>query len=152
VGGHIATWDTQIRALVEHCGGCGEPILTQCPACKKGLDGRDYTFVNNTDVYDAYCNGCGTAYPWRADAIHRAKRALADEADIEQWNTAVTERATEMIDDISRDRTTGAQVITSIKWLGQRGGDGAKAIILDTIKSIGSEALKGYLKGHGLLS
>ena len=149
--GHIATWDETIKPSTPHCGRCGAVVLTACPSCNRILEGRSYEFATDAQPYDAYCKECGKPFPWRIAAVERAKRTLAVEADVEDWNVAVKDRASEMIDDIASDSAKGSEVVSSLKWLAQRGGEGAKAIIVDTIRSIGPEALKGYLKSQGLL-
>lgn len=99
--------------------------------------------------YHNNCYACGKPYPWRADAIERAKRSLEEEAEVEGWNVAARDRALELVGEIASDKATGGTVATALKWLGQRGADGARSIIVDTVKSIGSDALKEALRAHG---
>jgi hypothetical protein len=74
-----------------------------------------------------------------------------EEADeVDKWNIAVKERALELIGDIESDKATGSEVLTAIKWLAQRGAEGARDIIVDVVSSLGSDAVKAYLRSHGI--
>jgi hypothetical protein len=71
--------------------------------------------------------------------------------DNDEWNVAVAERATELIEAIADHTATGNEVEATAMWLEERGGEAAKAIIWDVVKSTGSDILKGWMKSHGLL-
>ncbi len=144
--GHVFSWFVDAADAPKYCAKCGAPILVACPACNGTLpgDGEMLQWV----PYHANCTYCGQAYPWKADEIARAKRTLAEQAEIETWSDAVKARADELVDDIAADRTAASGVDAALKWLGRRGGESAIATILDTIERLGSATLKQALRSH----
>ncbi len=146
----MQSWFVYTYQSAPHCMECGEPILTECPNpdCKLPLPPGEN--VADWVPYHNHCPQCGKAYPWRADAVERAKRSIEEEAEVEDWNAAVKERALELVGDIASDKASGSGVATTLKWLAQRGAEGAQSIMLDLVKSIASDALKDALRAHGL--
>lgn len=149
--GHLLTWDTQKRTMTPACGKCGATILTACPNCSKPFPG-EADFRDDIPYRFDYCVHCASAYPWTASKIEYAKRTIIEEAEVESWNAAVKERALELIDDIATQRATGPGLVTAFKWLGQRGGESAKIILVEVVKTIGTESVKGYLVTNGFLA
>jgi hypothetical protein len=96
--------------------------------------------------YYSNCPNCGQAYPWKAAEITRAKRTLAEQAEVERWSDAVKARAGELVDDIAADRATPSGVVAALKWLAQHGGESAEAPILDAIEGLASATLKQALR------
>jgi hypothetical protein len=96
--------------------------------------------------YHEHCSACGKAYPWKAGAIERTKRTLAEQAEAGKWNDAVAERARDLIDDIAADRASAVSVSAAIKWLEGRGCEGVTETILDAVAQIGSMPLKTALR------
>ncbi len=96
--------------------------------------------------YHANCTSCGNAYPWKAAEIARAKRTLAEQAELENWSDAVRARADELVDDIAADRAAASGVDAAMKWLARRSGESVIATILDTIERLGSATLKQALR------
>jgi hypothetical protein len=144
--GHVLEWALCGQELGDFCSRCGGTILTSCADCKKPLPGDPC--ARRGIPYPPYCKYCGKPYPWQADTIARAKRTIEEQADVEEWDISIRERALELIDDISADKANASGVRTALRWIEQRGGGGAKSIIGDCIKSIGSDALKAGIKAH----
>ncbi len=142
--GHVLAWFIDVPVAAKHCAKCGDPILIACPACNAPLpgDGEMLQWV----PYHDNCASCGKPYPWKADAIARAKRTLAEQAEVEDWSDAVKARANELVDDIAADRAAASSVVVALKWLEQNGGEGAPATILDAVERLGSATLKGSLR------
>ena len=142
--GHLFSWFVEGAIEPAYCLQCGDPILFACPACNAALpaDGEMLQWV----PYHGNCMYCGTAYPWKAAEIARAKRALAEQAEVEHWAPAVTSRAGELVDDIAANRATASGVAAAVKWLAQGGSDGAEATILDAVERLASADLKQALR------
>ncbi len=142
--GHVLAWEIEAAAAAEFCAKCGDPILVACPACNTPLpaDGEMLQWV----PYHANCAFCGKAYPWKAGEIARAKRALAEQAEIENWNAAVKARADELVDDIAADRAAASGVVAAVRWLELRGAESATATILDTVERLAGATLKQALR------
>jgi hypothetical protein len=149
-GGHVVSWFIYTYEAAPYCVICGEPIITQCPNpdCGELLPPGDN--VAGWVPYHNHCPSCGSAFPWRAAAIQQANRSIEELADVEDWNVATKDRALELVGEIAADKATGSGVLTTLRWLAQRGAEGAKSVIMQTVKSIGSDALKSYLGAHGL--
>jgi len=127
------------------CTTCGAPVIMQCPDCAALLPA--YETAMPGQMYHPHCGNCGKAYPWRAVAIARANRELNELAEVEEWEDAVKERARELIGDIASDNVSASGVRTAIKWMEQRGGEGAGKLVMWTVRAIGSAALAKTLFG-----
>jgi hypothetical protein len=146
VNGHVFAWLTEAILAPKHCAKCGDPIIVACPECKAVLpgDGEMLAWV----PYHAYCWQCGRAYPWRANDIARAKRALSEQAEVERWGDEVTARATELVDDIAADRTAASGVNATIQWLSSHGAENAVPTILDAIDRLADMKIKQALRSN----
>jgi hypothetical protein len=142
--GHVLSWLVEAGAAAKYCAKCGDPILVACPTCNATLpaDGEMLQWV----PYHANCQSCGQAYPWKASEIARVRRTLAEQAESEHWSDAVRARAEELVDDVAADRAAASGVVTALKWLALRGGEGATATILETIERLASPTLKQALR------
>ena len=87
------------------------------------------------------CDSCGKPYPWRAAAVDQTRKELAELAEVEDWNQAVSDRASELLGDIAGDKVSASGVTTAIRWMEQRGAVGVGRLVLWAVKAIGSEAL-----------
>ncbi|MGH7838492.1 MAG: hypothetical protein ACREQC_11810, partial [Candidatus Binataceae bacterium] len=120
------------------------PILFACPACGAPLpaDPEMLQWV----PYHGNCPQCGSAYPWKAADIARAKRTLAERAEVEQWPVAVKARADALVDDIAGDRAAASGVVAGIQWLAQHGAESASGPILDAVERLAGATLKQALR------
>lgn len=144
--GHVLAWLIDPSVAVAFCAKCGERILVACPACNNTLpaDGEMLEWV----PYHAHCTYCGKAFPWIADEVARAKRTLAEQAELERWSDAVRARADELVDDIAADRTAPSGVVAALKWLAAHGGESAAPTILETIERLAGVTLKQALRAN----
>ncbi len=142
--GHVSAWLVDAADAEKYCVKCGEPIIVACPSCRNTLppDGEMLQWV----PYHPHCVFCGNAYPWKADDMARAKRALAEQAETGRWNDAVKARADELVDEIAADRATGSGVVIALKWLEQHGAEGITATILDAVERLAGPDLKRVLR------
>ena len=144
--GHVFAWLIYAVLAPKHCAKCGDPVLVACPACNAALpaDGEMLQWV----PYHENCWQCGNPYPWKSANIARAKRTLAEQAEVEQWSAAVEARADELVDDIAADRTAASGVLAALEWLAQHGAENATPTILDTIERLASTTLKTALRAR----
>lgn len=144
--GHVFSWLVDAGAAASYCAKCGDPILVACPACNGTLppDGEMLAWV----PYHANCGYCGKAYPWKADEIARAKRTLAEQAEVENWSDAVKARADALVDDIAADRTAASGVVAALSWLARGGAENATPTFLDAIERLASATLKQALRAN----
>jgi hypothetical protein len=144
--GHVFAWLTEAALAPKHCAKCGDAIIVACPQCKATLpaDGEMLRWV----PYYAYCWQCGSAYPWIAADIARAKRTLCEQAEVEHWNDDVTARAYELVDDIAADRTAASGVNAALQWLSDHGAEHATPTIVDAIDRLADMKLKQALRSQ----
>jgi hypothetical protein len=144
--GHVFRWLVDPGFAASHCPKCGDQVLVACPACSAPLPG-DAEMLQWVP-YDGNCADCGEAYPWKAAHIGRAKRTLAEQAELEGWTDAVKARANEVIDDIAADRASASEVVTALKWLASQGAESATATVLDAVDGLAGMPLKQALRPH----
>ncbi len=144
--GHVFRWLVDPGFAADYCPKCGDPVLVACPVCHEALpaDGEMLQWV----PYDGNCTSCGNAYPWKAANVARAKRTLAERAELEKWSAAVKARADEVVDDIAAERATASGVVTALQWLALQGAEGATAPVLDAVDTIATATLKQALRPH----
>ncbi|HTJ26020.1 MAG TPA: DUF2321 domain-containing protein [Candidatus Limnocylindria bacterium] len=142
--GHVFSWSIDAANAPSYCAKCGDRILLVCPACNGALpdDPEMLAWV----PYHTNCTSCGRAYPWKADAIARAKRTLAEQAEIENWSDTIKARADDVVDDIAADRAAPSAVIAALAWLARHGAESATETILDAVERLASPTLKQSLR------
>ena len=83
------------------CPNCGAKTITACPECQAPIQGRYETpwvfFVSQTPVPNN-CYACGTAYPWRQEALAAAIEAV--QLDLDEKDAA---EAASLVPAISTD-------------------------------------------------
>lgn len=144
--GHVFSWSVDPSAAPRYCAKCGDPILVACPACSAILPG-DAEMLEWVP-YHAHCANCGNAYPWKAGDLARAKRTLAEQAELEAWSDAVKARADELVDDIAADRASASGVVTALAWLARHGAENTAAPIFDAVERVASLTLKQALRAN----
>ena len=65
--GHVLSWFLYQTKAPPFCPHCGEPILTQCPACNSILPAE--SSMADWVPYWRHCAHCGKAYPWTAAGV-----------------------------------------------------------------------------------
>jgi hypothetical protein len=142
--GHVLAWHVEPDVEVGFCPKCGDRILLECPACHAALP-PDPSMLQWVP-YHSNCASCGKAYPWIAAEISRAKRTLAEQAEVEHWDEGLRARAEELVDDIAADRVTASGVVAALRWLAQRGATSAETAILEEVDKLASATLKQGLR------
>lgn len=145
-GGDVLSWFVDPTVVPKFCPKCGEPVLTTCPACSETLppDGEMLQWV----PYHGNCMYCGAAYPWKAADVARAKRTLAEQAEVAAWAPSARERAEALIDEIAAGRATPSNVDAALEWLARQGAEDAREPVLDFIERLSDPALKQALRGR----
>lgn len=144
--GHVLSWFVDPTLIPEFCPKCGDPVLVACPSCNRPLppDGEMLQWV----PYHGNCMYCGQPYPWKADEILRAKRTIAEQAEVEHWEPAVKARAEELVDDIAADRATSSDVDAAVRWLDLHGGGAAVLTIIEAVERLGGVTLRQALRAN----
>ncbi|MBV8073990.1 MAG: DUF2321 domain-containing protein [Candidatus Eremiobacteraeota bacterium] len=142
--GHVLTWYVEPAVELAFCPRCGEGVLRACPHCRAPLpaDAEMLQWV----PYHAHCGACGKAYPWRAREIARAKRTLAEQAEVEGWDGELAARANEMLDDLIAERAAPSAIVAGLRWLSAHGAESATPAMLDAVERLGTAELKTALR------
>ena len=142
--GHVLAWLVEPDVPVGYCPQCGGEVLFACPACHAVLppDGEMLKWV----PYHTHCSSCGKPYPWIAADVERAKRTLAEQAQVEKRSDDVSARANALVDDIIADRAAPSEVVATVKWLEHSEAESAASTILETVERLGSVNLKQALR------
>ena len=142
--GHVLAWHVDPSLVPPFCPKCGERVLVACPACGAALPANEDQL--EWIPYHANCVQCGAPYPWKTADVERAKRAVAEQAEVDRWDDALRARADELIADISADRAAPAGVRAGLRWLAAHAGDDATEAILDLIDRLPQPELKRALR------
>ncbi|MBV8600956.1 MAG: DUF2321 domain-containing protein [Candidatus Eremiobacteraeota bacterium] len=142
--GHLLAWSLDPSFALDFCPKCGEPVLRSCPHCRAPLppDPEMLQWV----PYHSNCIACGKPYPWRAAEIARAKRTLAEHAEVEAWEAPLHARAAEILDDIVAERAAPSAIVAGLRWLAAHGAESATPAILDVVDRLGTAELKQALR------
>jgi hypothetical protein len=66
----------------DYCSDCGAKTIDQCPDCKAHIQGHYIGSMSISAIpVPNNCHKCGTAYPWRQEAIAAAIEAVTFEMD-----------------------------------------------------------------------
>jgi hypothetical protein len=140
----VVSWFTEPSDVGRYCGKCGAAVILACPSCNAPLPGDPEML--QWVPYHGNCPECGKAYPWKADDVARAKRTLAEQAQVEAWSDVVKARADELVDDIAADRATASSVSAALNWLSANGAETARGTIVETIDRLGGESLRHLVR------
>ena len=142
--GHLLSWIIDPTIEIAHCPKCGDRILRACPSCRAPMpsDPEMLQWV----PYHSYCQACGKPYPWIASEVARAKRTLAESAEVERWSNDVKARGDALVDDIAAGRASASEIVAALRWLAQRGAEAATPPVLDAVDRLGSVELKTALR------
>ena len=77
---------TDVAELLPHhrkqfCPACGEKTVDACPECKAPIQGHLKGIISKPVEVPNNCPNCGTAYPWRQEAIANAVEVVQMEMD-----------------------------------------------------------------------
>lgn len=126
----------------QHCDKCGEPTITQCPACNTPIRG-EYQYANVVALthYQApsYCFNCGKAFPWTDAKMQAAIELMTEEGGLKGEEIPQFQQS---VQDIVRD-TPRTQIGASRfkRFLAKAGKETASAV-RDIMVDIVSETAK----------
>ena len=130
------------------CNRCGEPTITMCEQCEVAIRGHHPVRGRISFPSDfrapAYCQHCGTAYPWTGARLDAAKE-LAD--TFEKLSENERQQLQQSLDDLTRDTPRTKVAESKFKRLIKKAGtdayDGMKGILVEVV----SETVKKSLFG-----
>lgn len=132
--GHLVAGSPSSPKRASFCPDCGAATITHCPNCPAPLrgdwEGVRIGYAPATRV-QAYCGGCGKAYPWTAaklDAVAELADAIEELTDHER--AVLSEMLPHLIQETPRTQPAGFKVAT----------------ILGTLKGPGKIALRRILE------
>jgi hypothetical protein len=150
MNGHVINDSTQEypHRNRKHCHKCGKPTITACPDC--GFDIRGEYIMREpfirTEAFPApaFCENCGTPYPWTKLALDAA-RELTDQMP----NLTDTEKAEVKadLDDLVVDSPRTKLAASRVKRLLAKAGGELPGMFREVVVSIASDAAKKAFLG-----
>lgn len=142
--GHVANSSARERAASnkDYCDRCGEKTITACPDCGKNIKG-DYHYDNVSGFIPynppAFCQYCGSAFPWTKRAMEAAITLANESGDLSQDEQDQFAKSVEAITrDTPEAKVAGGRIVRLLKKMGQVTADAVK----DTLVNVASEAVK----------
>jgi hypothetical protein len=125
------------------CPDCGEPTITDCPACNARIKGYydSRTVSYGQPAVPAFCDSCGMAYPWQVARVANALELLrlegVQEADIQEIERSLP--------DITRDTPRSQVAATRVRnWL-RKAGKPVYDVGVKVVGDIAAATAKSYL-------
>lgn len=130
------------------CRRCGEPTITNCPACDQFIRGR-YKYpgvVVLGDIYEppAFCHNCGSQFPWTERKIASAVELVEVGAELS------SEELQQFRSDLAELTKDGPKVqVASFRFkkaMGKVGtsiASGVKDIVVDVLSEAAKKAIWG---------
>jgi hypothetical protein len=135
---------------ITHCPLCGAKAIDACLDCQKSIRGgeipttmnarRDASADDTSWPLDAYCYGCGKAYPW---TVKRAEAATETLDELEQLTEFERGQLKGSIVDIMADTTrTEVGAIRWKKTIAKYAGTTAQGVLTKLLADLASAAAK----------
>lgn len=129
------------------CPSCGESTITQCPNCKRAIEGDYYVpgiavIGFSTKKAPEYCSHCGTALPWTEKRIQAAIDLFTEEG------TTTAEEArqfSENLRELAKDSPLTPLATSRLKRLLKKVGTGTASAIRDIAVDVLSETARKAL-------
>jgi hypothetical protein len=148
--GHVSTnaVDAYPELREEFCSRCGEPTITHCPRCAKGI--RGYYAVEGVislmDNYQppAFCYNCGNAFEWTDRKIAGAVELVEIDGQLSAYE--LTEFRTDLVEltkGTPKTQAASMRFKNVMLKVGVSVADGVRTIIVDVL----SEAAKKVILG-----
>src|SRR5215204_5763977 len=89
LGGHVTNSSTQVHpeSNKKYCHRCGKQTITECPKCKKPIQGHPYLENNARSLIPIkaprFCKECGNIFPWFEDQVQAAKELAEMQEDLD---------------------------------------------------------------------
>lgn len=153
LNGHVshAMLDNYQNRSRPYCSQCGVKTIQACPSCTNvirgpRLGGTGSTYAKQLAQYHvpAFCDYCGSPYPWTAARIHAAQ-ALAEEIEGLTDSERIMLKAS--IEDIASESAMADVGVVRFKKLlpkmANEAGGALRRLVVDVAGKAAAEALKG---------
>jgi hypothetical protein len=127
----------------EFCPNCGAKTVMACPECHTPIPGHYYipgTFSLDETTVPNNCHACGSAYPWRQDALASATEIL----QFEMGGQDATEAAA-LVPIIAMDSPKAELAALKLKRLMSKLGKPAYDVAIKVVSDLASETAKKTL-------
>ncbi len=138
--GHVIS-ASSIDCYDKYCSLCGAPVISACPDCLSTIKGHEYGCSGHFLV-PAYCQNCGSPYPWTSSAIRATAQLLAEDELLtaDECNNLV-DVLPDVITETPRSKLAAARIGKALKVAGRFTADALRQFILD----FGCEIVKRQL-------
>ena len=125
----------------DHCEKCGERTITECPACNQPIRGDYWGGGIGLAPYQppAYCNSCGTAFPWTERKIHAAVELAKEIGELSAEDAEVFEAS---LPDIVRETPMTDVAAHRVRKVLSKTGREVASALRDIFVDIVSESAK----------
>lgn len=142
LNGHKITGDAENSPefAEDFCSKCGEPTITECPACKAKIRGfyRGEVSIIGWDL-PAHCPACGKPYPW----TERKAEAMAEMIDeLDELSNMERERLKKSIPDVIADTPKSETAALRFKKAAAKVGQASGKLLMDVVTNVATEAVK----------
>ena len=131
------------QLLKDFCSDCGAKTITACPECQALIQGYYHSpgvFSLSQTPVPNNCHACGTAYPWRQDALASAIEILQMEL---KGQDAVD--VTALVSVVAIDSPKAEVAALKLKNLMSKLGKPAYEVAIKVISDLASETAKKTL-------
>ena len=146
VNGHEINANTRLtpEANEKFCGKCGAETITACPHCQSPIRGHLPGSYSISYTPPKFCNGCGKAFPWTAQAIEAARLYAEELKELSLEEREILKRS---IDDLVKDTPATPLALSRFKKLLQKAGqdamEGMRKLVIDIVSETAKKAITG---------
>jgi hypothetical protein len=146
--GHRVTGCYSISAgkRQDFCQKCGAPTITDCPNCKKEIQGdrigKNWTgevYSLGSAVVPSFCSNCGEPYPWTKNKIVTAIQILMEFGKLDEKEKETIEQD---INNIVRDIPQAELSAMRIKRIWEKCSKAGYEIIMEFASRTAAKVLK----------
>ena len=152
LNGHVVNWSASSRPEFNEkfCDKCGEPTITNCPACNAQIQGTRYTMGYTGPMgiapmsIPSFCPNCGEPYPWIQAKIQAARHLAMELEGISQEDREVLANS---INDIVKETPSTELAATRWKRILSKVGGPALNTAKEILVTVASETVRRKILG-----
>lgn len=116
------------------CSTCGAPTISKCPHCQehiKGISTSDHSYLRTYRV-PAYCEYCGSPFPWTESALQNATLLIQEEEDLSsELKASIVESLPAIITETPTTTLATVRVKKGLATAGKFTADALRQFIID---------------------
>ncbi|MBD5504122.1 MAG: DUF2321 domain-containing protein [Lachnospiraceae bacterium] len=116
------------------CSRCGAPTINACPHCHQNIKGAStgsYSYLSPYTV-PAYCEYCGTPFPWTEAAIQNAALLVQEDEELsEELKSSIVESLPDIIAETPASNLATVRVKKGLSIAGKFTADAIRQFVID---------------------